>query len=232
MQKTVAWLCRRQTAVFVAALAVIVAGPAAFAVNVQSDFDPGGTYYGGIEGWFNYAGLPDFGTSTPVGGTTLWLRVKPNQYWGQITSQSWATPGVTVADWNSYTHLEFDVIVDSLWLPNNPAQVIDVEFQVGGGVQGTVNKYAYPTINTSLKDTIQHVDIDLTALQPFDPTATYWNLSFNLRPGYAWEWDPSNPNVQPYDPRFYIDNVTWTPEPAALGTLVLVGLAGLRRRRD
>ncbi len=186
--------------------------------EVHSDFDPGGTYFGGTEGWFNYSGNPGFATATPAGGSTLWLGVQPQQYFGQITSQNWATPDITIPDWNSNTHLEFDVIVDSLWFPNNASQAISVEFQVGGGVGGTINQYANPTIDTSLKDTIQHVSIPLAAMQPFDPTATFWNLSINLSPGYAYEWDSSNPNVQPYNPRYYLDNIEWTtvPEPTSL----------------
>lgn len=210
-------------------------GPAPASV-VHSDFDPGGTYYGGTEGWFNYSGMPVFTTSTPAGGSTLWLEVKPQQYWGQITSQNWAVPDVTIGTWNSSTSLDFDVIVDSAWLPNNPAQAISVEFQVQGGVGGTINQYGNPMIDTSLKDTIQHVSIPLASLQPFDATATTWNLSINLNPGYAWEWDSGNPNAQPYDPRFYIDNVTWVdsavPEPST-GLIALIAgvLFAVRARR-
>ena len=196
---------------------------------IHSDFDPGGTYYGGTEGWFNYAGNPGFATATPTGGSTLWLEVKPNQYSGNITSQNWATPDVTVATWNSNSHLDFDVIVDTQWIPNNAAQAISVELQVGGGVSGTVNKYANPTIDTSLKNTIQHVSIPLASLQPFDPTSTFWNLSFNLSPGYAWEWDSNNPGVQPYNPHYYIDNVAWVtvPEPASALLVVMGSVCGV-----
>lgn len=199
------------------AVGLTLLGGQALANTVQSDFDPGGTYYGGTEGWFNYGGMPDFAIATPAGGATNWLGVKPQQWWGQITSQSWATPDVTLATWNGSLSLDFDVIVDSLWLPNNTAQAVSVELQVGGGSEGTINKYANPTINTALKDMVQHVSIPLAALQPFDPTATYWNLSVNITPGYDWGWDSGNPEVQPYNPRYYLDNVTWVvPEPATL----------------
>ncbi len=217
----------------VCVLALALVNGSSLWAKVHSDFDPGGTYFGGIEGWFNYSGNPGFATTTPAGGSTLWLGVKPQQYFGQITSQNWATPDITIPDWNSNTHLEFDVIVDSLWYPN-AITPISVEFQVGGGVGGTINQYANPTIDTSLKDTVQHVSIPLAGMQPFDPTATFWNLSINLFPGYAFEWDPGNPNVQPYDPRYYIDNVEWTtiPEPASLvlGACCLVMLATRRQR--
>ncbi len=197
---------------------------------IHSDFDPGGTYYGGTEGWFNYAGLPGFTTSTPTGGSTLWLDVIPQQYWGQITSQNWAVPDVTIGTWNSSSSLDFDVIVSSSWFPNNAAQQISVEFQTTGGVSGTVNQYGNPTIDTSLKDTIQHVSIPLAGLQPFDPTATGWNLSINLSPGYAYEWDTGgNPNAQPYDPHYYLDNITWVsavPEPSSAILALVVGMLG------
>ncbi len=201
---------------------------------MQSDFEGTGTFNGGIEGWFNYSGNPSFATATPAGGSTLWLGVQPQQYFGQITSQSWATPNITVSDWNSNTHLEFDVIVDSLWLPNNTSQAISVEFQVGDDVGDPINQYANPTIDTSLKDTVQHVSIPLAAMQPFDPTATFWNLSINLAPGYAWEWDSNNPDAQAYNPRYYLDNIQWTavPEPTSLvlGACCVL-LMGTRRHR-
>jgi hypothetical protein len=201
--------------------------------EIHSDFDPGGTYFGGIEGWFNYSGNPGFATATPAGGSTLWLGVKPQQYFGQITSQNWAVPDITVSDWNSNTHLKFDVIVDSLWIPNNAAQQISIEFQTHTGMAGTVNQYATPTIDTSLKNVVQHVSVPLAGMQPFDPTATGWNLSINLNPGYAWEWDPNNPSVQPYDPRYYIDNVRFVPEPSSLLLFAFgaVGIAPRIRRR-
>jgi hypothetical protein len=219
-----------------AVLALALVGGPALASVVHSDFDTGGTYFGGTEGWFNYSGMPVFTTSTPTGGSTLWLEVQPQQYWGQVTSQNWAVPVVTIGTWNSSSSLDFDVIVDSLWIPDNAAQAISVEFQVGGGVNGTVNKYANPTIDTSLKDTIQHVSIPLAGLQPFEADATFWNLSINLNPGYAWEWDPNNPNVQPYNPRYYLDNITWVtpvPEPGS-GFMALVAgtFVAMRARRS
>jgi hypothetical protein len=200
----------------------LMSGPALAAV-VHSDFDPGGTYFGGVEGWFNYDGNPGFATSTPAGGSTNWLGVKPGQYWGKITSQNWAVPDVTVGTWNSHTHLTFDVIVDSLWLPNNASQAISVEFQVGGGSSPSTQS-VNATINSSLKDTVQQVSIPLASLQPFDPTSTFWNLSFNLFPGYAWEWDSNNPSVQPYNAHYNIDNVAWVPEP---GTALVAILGGV-----
>ena len=226
---------KRKCLLSVMALTLMFLGSHSLAAVMHSDFDPGGTYFGGTEGWFNYSGLPGFTTSTPAGGSSLWLDVIPQQYWGQFTSQNWAVPDVTVGTWNASSSLEFDAIVNSSWFPDNVAQQISVEFQVGGGVGGTVNKYANPTINTSLKDTIQHVSIPLASLQPFDPTATFWNLSFNVSPGYAWEWDGNNPNALPYAPHFFLDNITWVevPEPSS-ALLWLMGsfvgaLSGTRR---
>lgn len=222
----------RKCLLTILALGLILCGSRSLAAVVHSDFDPGGTYFGGTEGWFNYSGMPGFTTSTPAGGSTVWLDVKPQQYWGQITSQNWAVPDVTVGTWNSSSTLEFDVIVSSSWIPNNAAQQISVEFQVGGGVNGTVNKHANPTINTALKDTIQHVSIPLASSQPFEPDATFWNLSINLSPGYAWEWDSGNPSVQPYDPHYYLDNITWAevPEPRSALMLVVGSFVGLSGR--
>ena len=194
--------------------------------KVHSDFDSGGTYYGGEQGWFNYDGNPDFGIGTPAGASTQWLAVRPQQYWGKITSQSWATPDTTVADWNAHSHLEFEVVVDELWFPSGSA-TINIEFQVDGGSGGTINQYADAMIDTSHKNVVQHVSVPLAGLQPFDPTATTWNLSLNLFPGYAWEWDAANPAAVEIEGRYYIDNVQWTgaiPEP---GSFVLIGSCGL-----
>jgi hypothetical protein len=216
-------------------LGIALAGGQARADVIHSDYDPGGTYFGGTEGWFNYDGLPGFTTSTPAGGSTLWLDVKPSQYWGKTTSQNWAVPDVTVGTWNSSSSLEFDVIVNNLWFPNNAAQPISVEFQVGGGSNPST-QIANGTINTGLKGTVQHVSIPLAGLQPFDPTSTFWNLSINLSPGYAWEWDTANQSVQPYDPHYYLDNINWVaaiPEPG-LGLVMLAAgiLVAVGRRRS
>lgn len=219
-------LTRTRWATLAVLVLTLIGGHAVGSV-VHSDFDPGGTYFGGTEGWFNYGGMPVFTSSTPTGGSTLWLEVKPQQYWGQITSQSWATPDVTIATWNSSSSLDFDVIVSSSWIPNNAAQQISVELQTTYGGSGTVNKYAYPTIDTSLKDTVQHVSIPLAGLQPFDIAAPDWNLSINLNPGYAWDWDSNNPNVVNYDPRYYLDNITWVSEVPEPGTALIALLGGV-----
>lgn len=204
-----------------AAGVVLMISPRASA-QLQSDFDGTGTFYGGTEGWFNYDGNPGFGVGTPAGASSNWLAVRPQQYWGKITSQSWATPGITMANWNSNTHLEFDVVVDDQWFPSGTA-TINIELQTDDGAGGVFNHIATPTIDTSLKNVIQHVSVPLASYQPFDPTAPNWNLSFNLSPGYAWEWDAANPSVVPVAATYYLDNIRWTgavPEPASL---VLVG---------
>lgn len=217
-------------------LAVVVAlfGGQAVATVIHSDFDPGGTYNGGTEGWFNYSSMPVFQTGTPTGGSTDWLQVKPFQYYGNITSQDWAVPDVPGSVWNSSTSLEFDILVDDLWLPNNPAATVTVELQFNG-----VNQYAYPTIDTSLKNVVQHVSIPLAGFQPFGPDASLWNLSINLSPGYDYGWDTGgNPEAVPYggnEPSYYLDNIVWIPEPATLGlgltSLVWFVPLATRRRR-
>ena len=218
---------KRKCRLTVMALGLMLLSSHGLAAVVHSDFDPGGTYYGGAEGWFNYSGMAGFTTSTPAGGSSLWLDVETYQYYsGYITSQNWAVPDVTIGTWNASSSLEFDVIVSSTWYPNDPAKQIEVEFQTTYGGSGTVNQYAYPTINTSLKDTVQHVSIPLAGLQPFDSAAPDWNFSIKLTaPGYAWEWDSNNPSVQPIDPHYYLDNITWVnaavPEPSS-GLMTLV----------
>ena len=214
--------------------AMLLGGTAAKAALVQSDFDPGGTYYGGVEGWFNY-GAAGLGTiANPTGGTTTWADIhSTNQYYTSITSQDWATPGVTTADWNNYSHLECDVILPASWIPTSNA-TLTVEFQTNTGGSGAINKYGSATLLGNLKDTVQHVDIDYSSLKPFAPTPN-WNLSFEAHPGYAWEWDTGgNPNATPADFHYYLDNVQFTngvPEPASAGLLAIGGLSGALRRR-
>jgi hypothetical protein len=195
------------------------------AAIIISDFDGGSVHYGGTDGWFGY-GAAGIGTGTPAGGSSNWMWYKPNQYFGKITNQDWATPALTEANFNSLDHLEFDVIVPgsgpNVWLPNNPAQPIEIEFQFNG-----INKYAYPTIDTGIKDTVIHVSVDYSSLKPFASGAV--NLSFKSEPGYDWGWDGANSSSVAYDARLYLDNVTLTPEPG-IGLLWLAGLAMLRRR--
>jgi len=220
------------------ALAMLLAGVQAGAAVVVSDFDPGGTYYGGTEGWFPYGTEGMSTVAAPTGGTSTWGDVNASQYGASITAQDWAVPGVSTADWNANTHLEFDIILPGTgptrWLPNGSATV-NVELQTHTGGAGTINKNATPTVDGSIKDAIQHVSIDLSSLQPFALTPN-WNLSINLSPGYDYGWDQAgNPGgAIPYDAHWYIDNVQFTtqavPEPAAAGALALLAGVGATRR--
>lgn len=115
---------------------------------------------------------------------------------------------------------------------------MNVEFQTAGA--STINQYADPVIDTSVKDAVQHISIPLAGMQPFDPTATSWNLSFNLYPGYAWEYDTAgNQDAVAFNyPIYYLDNITWVGannvrEPASLALLGLGGLllVAMRRRK-
>jgi len=230
---------KRRTVCTVAMLGalLLLAGQAKSAVMI-SDFDTG-TYYGGTSGWFNYDGMPYFSSvAAPTGGTTNWLGVGPYQYYEKITAQNWAIPGVAWSDFLSNKTIALDIIVPgtgpNAWLPNNAAQSIGFELQEFGGVAGTVNFNPSATFNTSVKDTIIHVDV---AYNPalLDPTATGYNLSLtSLNPGYDYGWDTTNnPGGSiPYAARFYVDNIALTPEPGSLGVLALAGVAaGLRRTR-
>jgi hypothetical protein len=211
--------------------AVLLFASASNAGVIQSDFDPGGTYYGGTEGWFPY-GAAGMGTITnPTGGTTTWADIhSTNQYYTSVTSQDWATPDVTTATWNDNSNLEFDVILPASWLPTSSATVT-VEFQTNTGGSGAINKYGSATILGSLKDTVQHVNIDYSSLKPFAPTPN-WNLSFEVHPGYDYGWDTGgNPSAVPADFHYYLDNVQFTPEPNSFGVMAFSGLlAGLCRK--
>jgi hypothetical protein len=219
----------------VALLSAVPAASAPAAVMI-SDFDPGGTYYGGIEGWFNYSGMPYLSTeASPPGGSTNWLAVGPTQYYENFTAQNWAVPDVPWSAFLSNTQIELDLIIPgsgpNAWYPSNPNQPISFELQFFGGSMGTVNSYPATTFNSGLKDQVIHVVVDYSSLT-LDPTATGWNLSLqSMTPGYAWEWDASNPNFVPYGARFFVDNIQLTsiPEPVGLGVVALAGLM-LRRR--
>jgi hypothetical protein len=222
---------------FTAAFAVVIgiwAGTAE-AVAIVSDFEPGGTYYGGDEAWFGYGMQSVAQESSPPGGTGNWLRASPNQYYGQMTNQSWANPDISVGTFNNHSHLEFDLIVDNSWLPN-ASTPLTIEFQFGGGTSGTVNKYKTVNFNSATKQQVIHLDADYSTFgSSFDPTSTFWNLSFETHPGYDWGWDGANPSSVPYATKFWIDNVQLTgaplPEPASLGLVLLGGLALARRSR-
>ena len=217
----------------------LVAGPPAHAAVMMSDFDTT-THYGGVGGWFNYDSMPVAATVTsPTGGTGTWLEYGPHQYYSKLTAQSWATPNVSVADWNANDQIEFDVIFRgsgaNAWLANSPVTV-KFEMQTTGGTLGTVNKYPSTSVDPTAKDQIIHVVVDYSSFKPFDATATGWNLSLSeFQPGWAWEWESlqNNPNAIPYAASAYIDNTQFTnvPEPASIGLLTMGALLGLRRRR-
>lgn len=211
----------------------------ALANKVISDFDTG-TYYGGVQGWFPYGSIGLGIEAAPVGNggnTSNWMWQAPNQYYGSMTNQNWATPGILGSDFDAHTQLELDLIVPGTgphaWLPSNPATSMQVEFQVTGGGAGTVTKTKTVTFDASLKDQVQHVVVDYSSLLPLDPTATGFNLSIRAEPGYDWGWDSGNTSGIPYSPYLYYDNIQLTnvPEPASLGLLSLGGLALIRRRR-
>ncbi len=222
-----------------AMIAVVAAGATVASAGVMvSDFDSG-TYYGGVQGWFAY-GSAGVGTEAAPAGSgannSTWMWQKPNQYFGQMTNQSWANPGVPASAFDANTQLELDLIVPGsgahAWLPGNPATPMAIEFQVTGGGLGSVTKTRTITFDASLKDQAQHVVVDYSSLLPLDPSATGWNLSIKAEPGYDWGWDAANPSGIPYDAYLYYDNVqlTTVPEPAALGPVALAGVALLRRR--
>lgn len=56
---------------------------AARADVIHSDYDPGGTYYGGLEGWFNYGGVYSISAAVPGVASSDWMKVQlSQQYWG------------------------------------------------------------------------------------------------------------------------------------------------------
>ena len=62
-------LALKASAAFLALAATAVTTNAAVIV---SDFDPGGTYNGGTEGWFPYGTAGISAISNPTGGTSTW----------------------------------------------------------------------------------------------------------------------------------------------------------------
>lgn len=218
-------------------VAVAISTPVAptYAGLMHSDFDEGGTYFGGVEGWFNYAGLPFVGiVSEPLGQPTNWLSVKPNQYWGEIVSQHWAVPDVTPTSIAGFSYFEFDLMADSTWIAGMDSFSLNIQLELPG--QGQVSfPRTLPPIDLSQPGVVQHVMIDISDLQTPAATATGYNIVLNFRPGYRWEWDPNNPDSVPYDATIYYDNFQFTngaiPEPTRLACLLpAFALVGTRRR--
>ena len=223
--------------------AVLVFGAVNAGADVMlSDFDTGGPFYGGVQGWFGYGDAAAVSTIVnPTGGNSTWMVKSPGQYYGSCTMQSWANPALNVANINANTDLQFDLILPGsgphAWLQNNTSQTINIALQLGGGTLGSQDHNADVTFDGSIKDQIIHIDFNYnSAFGTYDPTATFANLSLNTSPGYNWVWDSNNPNAVPYAAQLYIDNVQLTsavvPEPSALALCGMGGLclALLRRR--
>jgi hypothetical protein len=217
----------------------LVVGTTTYANVMLSDFDSGGPYNGGVQGWFGYGDVGAVGTvANPLGGTSTWMVKSPGQYYGQSTLQSWANPTLNVANLNANTDLQFDLILPgsgpNAWLPSNASQNIAIELQACGGALGTQTRDANVTFNGSLKDQVIHIDFNYyAAFGAFDPTGTFVNLSLNFSPGYDWNWDSNNPSHGTYAAQAYLDNVQLVsvPEPTVLALAGLGALALLRLRR-
>lgn len=182
----------------------LAASSASAASKVLADFEPGGVYYGGTEGFFNYAGLADFGTySNPLGQTSTWIGFKPFQYWGQMIHQGWATPDFPASELQNYTRIEFDVMVDSEWYPGSN--------QISFGLLLGSTFHELPiTVDFSTPGVPQHVVADYSSLTAEVASATYFEVQTNFRPGYRWEWDTANPSAVAYNPHIYFDNFVFT----------------------
>lgn len=221
-----------------AALTAALAGGQAMGA-VLSDFDAGGTYYGGVEGFFSYGategGDPIPTVTNPAGGTGDWLRIRPvNQYYGQVVAQGWAIPDVPVSTIRTSSNFEMDLIVESGWLPAGINLSIQIQLlDASDAVLETVNiAYANPSVP---KDTLVHVnEYFADQITSASDAAANYNLVINGAPGYDYGWDTaSNPEAVEYPGvNYYIDNVAVTviPEPASAG-MILAGLGALAGRR-
>jgi hypothetical protein len=147
---------------------------------------------------------------------------------------------MTVANLNSNTKLEFDLILPSSgWLSGNLN--IGLGIYIDSTNDATTNGVDYGPAGASYdisgsKDQIIHFAIDYSAagILP-DAAGGGPDLTLNFNPGWNWMWEGSNPESIPYtNQQLYIDNVTLTsvPEPSAVAAFGAMGaLAFLRRRR-
>lgn len=193
---------------------------------VLADFTGGASP---VQGW-GVAALST--TMNPSPGSGEWGSVAVSQYWGEMTIPVWATGSLTVANLNSHSKLEFDLILPaSGWLSGN------INVDLGININGTDFGPAGASYNVSaLKDQIIHFAIDYSGAGILPDAATGGpDISLNFNPGYDWMWDGGNSGSIPYvNQQFHIDNITLTavPEPSAVTVVAAAGaLALLRRRR-
>jgi hypothetical protein len=204
------------------------------AAVVLADFT-GGTWP--VQGW----GVASLSTTMdPSPGSGEWGSVAVSQYYGQMTIPSWATGNLTVANLNSNSKLEFDLILPSAgWLSGNIN--IDLGIYIDPTNDSVNNGTDYGPAGASFnvsssKDQILHFAIDYSAagILP-DAIGGGPDINLNINPGYDWMWDTGgNPSGVPYtDQSFYIDNITLTsvPEPSAAAVFGAMGVMALLRRR-
>lgn len=218
------------------AFAVAILGStsgSAQAAVVLADFT-GGTWP--VQGW-GVASLS--ATTNPSPGSGEWGSVTVSQYWGQMTIPVWAAGNLTVANLNSNTKLEFDLILPSSgWLSGNIN--IDLGIYIDPTNDSTNNGTDFgpsgQSYNVSgLNDQILHFAIDYSAAGVLPEAAGGGpDINLNINPGYNWMWDGNNPGFSPYaNQQFYIDNITLTsvPEPSAAVAFGAMGALSLLRRR-
>jgi hypothetical protein len=205
---------------------MILLGGSARADIVLGDFTLGTSP---VQGW----GVASLATATPpVAGTGSWLQAGVYQYWGQLPVPGWATGGqLSVANLNSYSLLEFDLILPSAsWLGNGLNIGLEIQAE---NMATTSIPWTWMDVST-LKDQILHVSLDYSPIGTV-PDSGWIDIRLNLQPGYDWIWDGNNPSVVPYTPQtLFLDNLTLTavPEPStfALAGMGLAGLLIFRRR--
>jgi hypothetical protein len=218
-----------RTAILAVAAGIMACGSASAAV-VLADFT-GGT--GPVQGW----GVASLSTSTdPAPGTGAWGAVAVSQYWGQMTIPSWATGNMTVANLNSNTQLEFDLILPSTgWVTGNIN--IDLGIYIDSTNDAVNNGIDYGPAGQSFnvsssKDQILHFVVDYSAAGIIpDAIGGGPDINLNINPGWDGMWTEANPYV---NQQFYIDNITLTnvPEPTAVALGAMGVLMLLRRKRN
>src|SRR5262249_40410055 len=104
----------RCSAVLIAAALLAGAQGAKADVTLGQDWTPvsntnGYTYFDGFTDYADGAPTTLLAQVTRNGGNWLKYTNQNGQYWGQITGQGWANPGVMPASVNANPRLEFDV---------------------------------------------------------------------------------------------------------------------------
>ena len=210
---------RTSLAVAAAVAGMLAAGNIAYADVMLSNFE--GSLGNGVQGWFDYNGnVSNIGvTNAPTGGAGNWMHIGYTT--GTYTNagptiQPWANSNFNNANFQAHNFLHLDVIFPSTgpnaWLSN---QTLPVYINSNGGPGDGIQ---LGTVDTSIKDTKQHLALDYSAHKSSNGGALSVTDWMNLLFGHA---DEAQWGAEVFNPYVYVDNIQFTtsatlpPEPPA-----------------